>query len=260
MPLTLTSEREKYNHLLDWLGRHDQVAVAFSGGVDSTLLLKAATEVHGVTVTAFFARSLLQKAAVEERVGGQCRRFGVALRIVDCEPLSWPDFVRNGPDRCYLCKKRVYSRFLSLLPETSVLLDGTNVDDLSRDRPGLRAIKELGVRMPLVEAGLVKDEIRRISREMSLTSWDLPSESCLATRIVGGVALTPEILRAVEEAEAFLGEKGFRGCRVRLDGKTAFVTVSQGDRSRLAQSPLRHDFLKILAKLKYAKVFLDLSE
>ncbi|MFH1215993.1 MAG: ATP-dependent sacrificial sulfur transferase LarE [Pseudomonadota bacterium] len=255
----MTVEKDKYRCLLDWFSGRHSVAVAFSGGVDSTLLLKAASVVHGEAALAFFARSSLQKSGVEARVVECCRQFGVTLSIVDFDPLSWSDFTVNGPDRCYLCKKRVYSHFLSLLPQAAVLVDGTNVDDLSRDRPGLQAIKELGIRMPLVESGLAKDEIRSISKELSLASWDLPTESCLAARIVAGVPLSAELLGVVKDAESYLEKRGFRGCRVRLDGASAFVTLFQGDRYRLAQLPLREDFLEILAKLNYAKVFLDLS-
>ncbi|MCB2181099.1 MAG: ATP-dependent sacrificial sulfur transferase LarE [Desulfobulbaceae bacterium] len=253
------NETDKYRKLLSVIKESGNVAVAFSGGVDSTLLLKAAVDVCGPDTIAFFARSLLQKKAVEERVRGTCRDFGCTLRIIDFNPLSWPDFTENKANRCYLCKKKIYSGFMTSTAERYQLLDGTNVDDLSRHRPGLQAIKELGVKTPLVEAGFTKMEIRALSRKFGFSCWDLPSESCLATRVLQGV-ITPELLKIVDEGERLLAENGFYGCRLRLGPGNAYLTISQGDIVRFAASPLRDKIVAWLAKNTFAKVFLELSE
>lgn len=259
--MVIVANNDRYHRLVDLLRQKGRLAVAFSGGVDSTLVLAAAREAAGADVIALFARSRLQKEIVVQRVVSSCRQMGVTLRMVEIDPFSWPGFVANGDNRCYLCKKGIYATFLALLAKGTVLLDGTNVDDLCRHRPGLQAVRELGVWMPLVEAGLGKEEIRAVSRAMGLASWNLPSESCLATRIITGCTLEPRLLDLVEAAEAFLEGHGFAGCRVRLDGSAVFVTVPAGhQRARLAAPPLRLELANILAKGDYAKVFLDLSE
>ncbi len=154
----------------------------------------------------------------------------------------------------------MYSYLTSQLPSGYKLLDGTNIDDLKQDRPGLQAVRELQVLTPLVEAGLSKGEIRSLCREFQLSCWNLPSESCLATRIAGGLAITPELLRDVAYGENFLEERGFFGCRARLDGKSVFITLSQGDSKKFLESGLRDEVINFFAKLNYTKVFLELSE
>jgi uncharacterized protein len=251
---------EKYHCLVAALKRAGHGAVAFSGGVDSTLLLKAATEAYGADSIAIYGRSPLQKPRVLERVRQTCQELGCALQIVDLDPLSWPEFTANGDLRCYHCKKKIYSNLTSLLSSEYKLLDGTNIDDLTQDRPGLRAVRELGVLIPLVEACLSKSEIRSLCREFHLSCWNLPSESCLATRIVCGVAITPELLREAASGENFLEDRGFFGCRVRLDGKSVFISLCQGDSEKLLDRGMRDEVVNFFAKLNYTKVFLELSE
>lgn len=251
---------EKYHCLVAALRKAGHGAVAFSGGVDSTLLLKAATEAYGADALAFHARSPVQKLRIQERVRLTCQQLGCALQIVDLDPLSWSEFAANSALRCYHCKKKIYTYLTSLLPFGYKLLDGTNLDDLCQDRPGLLAVRELQVQMPLVEAGLTKREIRSLCREFQLACWNLPSESCLATRIAGGVAITPGLLQDVECGENFLEARGFPGCRVRLDGKSVFITLSHGDSNRFLKSALRDEVINFFAKLNYTKVFLELSE
>lgn len=251
---------EKYHCLVAALKRAGHGTVAFSGGVDSTLLLKAATEAYGADAVAVYVRSPLQKPRVLERVRQSCQELGCALRIVDVDPLSWPEFTANSDLRCYHCKKKMYSYLASQLPSEYKLLDGTNIDDLKQDRPGLQAVRELQVLTPLVEAGLTKGAIRSLCREFQLCCWNLPSESCLATRIAGGLAITPELLRDVAYGENFLEDRGFFGCRARFDGKSVFITLSQGDSRKFLESGLREEVINFFAKLNYTKVFLELSE
>jgi uncharacterized protein len=200
--------------------------VAFSGGIDSTLLLRAAVEVCPSQTVALFADSPLQSQVDRENIGYLVDRLGVRFMVVEITPLLWPEFVVNPPDRCYLCKKSVYRKFQTLLPHGASLLDGTNLDDLAAGRPGQRAINELGVVSPLALAGLSKVEVREVGRWLRLPNWSRPSASCLATRIPEGIAITPELLRHIEACERAVRFKGFGHIRVRLnDGRFDDVTV-----------------------------------
>lgn len=216
--------------------------VAFSGGVDSTLLLRAVVEVDPSAV-ALFADSLLQPQVDRENVRCLADWLGVQLRLVPMTPLLWPDFVANPRDRCYLCKKSVYRCFQTLLPREALLLDGTNRDDLDSCRPGQRAIDELGVVSPLALAGLPKAEVREMARRLGMPNWNRPSASCLATRIPEGFAILPELLRHVEAGEKLVSAQGFGHVRLRLNnGRPDDVTVELADQEMSALDfPARRD-------------------
>jgi len=201
--------------------------VAFSGGVDSTLLLRSVAEVDPVLAVALFADSPLQTRVDRDNVSFLADRLGVQLRVVALNPLLWPDFVANPRERCYLCKKSVYRCFQALLPPGALLFDGSNCDDLDDDdRPGRRAIAELGVVSPLAMAGLDKHEVREMARRLGLPNWNRPSGSCLATRIPTGFAILPQLLRHIEECESLVSARGFGHVRIRLtDGCPEDVTV-----------------------------------
>lgn len=204
--------------------------VAFSGGVDSSLLLKAVVEVDPSRAVALFADSPLQAQVDRENVISLAAWLGAQLRVVAISPLLWPDFVANPCERCYLCKKSTYRSFQALLPEGVLLLDGTNLDDLDAVRPGQRAIDELGVVTPLSLAGLSKAEVREAGRWLGLPNWNRPSVSCLATRIPEGFAILPELLRHVEECERLVRAEGFGHIRLRLnDGRPDDVIVELAD-------------------------------
>jgi uncharacterized protein len=200
--------------------------VAFSGGVDSTLLLRALVEVDPARGVALFADSPLQSQIDRENVGRLAAQLGAQLRVVAIAPLLRPDFVANRPDRCYLCKKALYRQFQTLLPAGTQLLDGTNCDDLAAGRPGQRAIAELGVVSPLALVGLSKAEVREMARWLGLPNWNRPSSSCLATRIPEGYLILPELLRQVEAGEQLIRIQGFGHVRLRLNnGRPEDVTV-----------------------------------
>lgn len=246
-----------------------RVALAFSGGVDSSLLLKCALDTLGVgNVLVLFARSELLPAGEIERAvrwpaeNGYPR--GVELEVIDLHPLGWKEFSRNGEDRCYFCKHRIYTLFRERMEtgDISCLVDGTNADDLKGYRAGLRAIHELGVRMPLVEAGLDKADVRALSRQLGLATWDRPAASCLATRIPTGMAVTSERLRKIADLEEGLERFGLTGCRVRLradrqDGVQ--VEIRNRDFAVLADSGVRLALLRYLQQNGVGKVLLDLA-
>ncbi|MDR0361551.1 MAG: ATP-dependent sacrificial sulfur transferase LarE [Planctomycetota bacterium] len=212
---------EKYRALRRRLAEFTRIAVAFSGGVDSSLLLWVAKDETPGGVVAFVADSVFLPDA--ERAAAQtfARELRADARFVPFDPLSLPDLRSNRPERCYICKKELMTRLLGEAKKErcDVLLDGTNVDDLSDDRPGLRAIRELGILSPLAEAGLTKRDVRGLSRDLGLSGYDRPALSCLATRFPTGVELTEKALRRIDAGETLLRSPGFASLRVRdLDG------------------------------------------
>ena len=236
------------------------MAIAYSGGSDSSLLLSIAADVLGGRAVGIMAKSVLQAAHEVRDAVRFAGRLGIQLEQVDLDPLSWPNFCENCRDRCYICKKKMYASFLATIPAGVVLMDGTNIDDLSTDRPGLRAIRELLVRMPLVEAGLSKSEVRMLSKELGLVTWDLPSSSCLATRISRGKKITLEKLDLVEKGERYLVSLGFSGCRTRLAGNGVVITLIKEDFDRIVSDEMRLKVINFFENLNMPKVFLDLSE
>lgn len=218
---------DKTTRLRSILQAHGRVAVAFSGGTDSSLLAKCALDTLGAgNVLLLFGESALLPSREIDRVIHWSSRNGyprgVAMVRLEVHPLRWKEFVVNAEDRCYSCKFRLYSLFREQLEKhgVSVLLDGTNTDDLKSHRPGLRAIHQLGVQTPLVQAGFDKADVRQLSQQLGLTDWDQPSASCLATRIPCGMPITVERLRQIEQWEEELRRFGFVGCRVRLENET----------------------------------------
>ena len=194
----------KYRRLENLLGQYGKVAVAFSGGADSNFLLAVSCKILGpAQVRAFHASSILLSQEEEAQIEPLCRNLGCKLQTFHFEPLSWPEFIANPPDRCYLCKKHIYQTFKddSVVSQGGYqLLDGTNFDDLATDRPGLKAIPEFEVRTPLAEANLTKKEIRKLSRDMRLATWDKPSSSCFATRIPAGTTIDLKKIRFLKNS------------------------------------------------------------
>lgn len=246
-----------------------RVGVAFSGGADSSLLLRAAVAaLGGENVLALYVRSCLQTRKEEERAVSWPQRHmcSVRLRLIDVQPLDWQDFTVNPPERCYYCKRRSYSRLLELLTEEEgieVLLDGTNADDRQQGeagRPGLRAITELAVQTPLADCGLSKAEVRELSRELSLDTWEQPSGSCLATRIPAGVTITAARLQQVAAMEQMLADAGFLGCRTKLlDEQTICLQLAAKDIEQQSALAALRKLRDLLARIGAEKIFLDLD-
>ena len=234
-----------------------RIALAFSGGVDSAYLLYAATAA-GADVTAYYVHSAFQPEFELRDAQRLASELGAKMRVIELDVLSDDAVTANPADRCYHCKKRIFTAIVRAAREDGyeVLIDGTNASDDASDRPGIRALRELAVRSPLRECGITKVRVREMSREAKLFTWDKPAYACLATRIPTGEMITAEKLKKTEQAEEFLKSLGFVDFRVRLMGESAKLQV------RAEQFPLLTEKrTEILAGLKplYANILLDLE-
>lgn len=212
---------------------HPRTVIAFSGGVDSTWLLYEAVRA-GADVCACFVQSPFQPAAALGRAQALAAQIGAPLSVLTLDPLEDAHIRANPPERCYLCKRMIFTRMLAFAAQREIpaVLDGTNASDDPNDRPGMRALAELGVLSPLREAGLTKTEIRRRMREAGLPGWERPSDSCLATRVKTGQALALPLLQRIDRAEAALAALGFSGLRVRVAGNAARIELPDGQLER----------------------------
>ena len=236
-------------------------AVAFSSGVDSTFLLRVAHEVLGDRVIAVTARSRSFPKRELDEAAAFCRSEGVRHEILDSEELDIPGFVANPPDRCYHCKKALFGKLIAFaqMNGLAAVLEGSNVDDDGDYRPGLRAIRELGVRSPLHDAGLTKAEIRALSKRMGLPTADKPSFACLASRFSYGERITAAGLERVERAEQWLRDAGLglTQLRVRSHGDMARIEVPPADIPRIAARA--EEIAAALQSFGFAYVALDLQ-
>ena len=243
--------------LKQFFEEHPEVAIAFSGGVDSAYLLYAAKR-YGKRVKAYYVKTAFQPQFELEDAQRLAEELSAEIEVLKVDILCQSIIVNNPADRCYHCKKELFSRILEASQEDgfSVLLDGTNASDEASDRPGMRAIAELSVRSPLRECGLTKAEIRRLSKEAGLFTHDKPAYACLATRIPTGECITEEKLLRTEQAEGYLSRMGLRDFRVRSQGNSAKIQVTETDLALLMQH--REDILSELKK-HYTSVMLDLE-
>jgi len=233
--------------------------VAYSGGVDSTLVLRVAVEELGNRVLAATALSPLHPERERLEARRLAEGLGAELIEVPTDELLRPEFISNGPDRCYWCKRWMFERLRLIAKREDLdwVVDGSNLDDLTDYRPGNRAREELGVRSPLQEAGLGKREVRLLSRELDLPTWNKPSQSCLATRVPQGVPITAELLRRVERAEELLLAMGLRQVRVRHHGDIARIEVDAVEMERAVRC--RAQIVGAMKGLGYTYVALDLQ-
>jgi uncharacterized protein len=252
----------KRDRLLAILGELPGVAVAFSGGIDSTVVAKAAALALGekaVAVTADSPSVPRSELAIAREVASL---IGIRHVIVNTAEFENPDYLKNGGDRCFHCKNELYSRIETLLPQLGVpiMVSGANLDDRGDYRPGLAAAAEHGVRHPLQEAGFTKADVRELALHWELPTWDKPASPCLSSRLAPGLAVTPERTKRVEDAESYLRSLGLRECRVRYhEGDLARVEVPLGELPRFASLEIRTNLSREFHRLGFKFVTLDLD-
>jgi uncharacterized protein len=254
--------KDKYNSLQEILRTLDKVVVAYSGGVDSTFLLKVAVDTLGSeNVLACISAGIAEPSSQLARAQKLADQIGARLEVIDTDELSDPKYTANKADRCFHCKSHICKVLLDIAKEKnySQVIFGTNYDDLDDFRPGNRAIKVFGIRSPLAEAGLTKNEIRRLSRELNLPTADLPSSPCLASRINYGLEVTEQRLTQVDRAEEFLRSLGLVEFRVRHHDTIARIEVNQQDIQKVTAEPLRSKIIEKLKSLGFKFVTVDLQ-
>ncbi len=255
------SARDKERNLIALLGAHRPLMVAFSGGVDSTYLLAVAHRVLGADVVAATARGVLYPVAQTTAARALAARLGVEQICFDHDMLSCEAFTRNGADRCYVCKDRLFSAIRTLAATRAIahVVHGATLDDRSDYRPGHRAAAEHRILAPLAECGLGKAEIRELSRDMGLETWNQPARACLAASIAYGLSIDRSRLAQVAAAEAALEELGIHGGRVRHHGDTARIEVAPEHFGTLLAESARLGLVRALRSLGFAFVTLDLE-
>lgn len=250
-----------YTKLKSFLADMGGAVIGYSGGVDSTLLAKAATDALGERALCVLVDScLVPRAEIEDAVA-RAEQMGLNLLKIEIDPLAADNVPENTAERCYFCKKAVFGTLCGIAGERGLpcVLDGSNADDESDYRPGTRATAELGVRSPLKELGLTKELVRAISREIHLPTWNKPSFACLASRIPYGTPLTREVLSQVENAESVLRVLGFQQFRVRHHGNVARIELMPLEMDRLIAPTVRKHVVDEFRAIGYAYVALDLA-
>ena len=252
---------DKLERLKEILGESSGVLVAFSGGVDSTFLLKVAHMVLGERAVALTASSPTAPPGELEAAEELARLVGCRHIVISSHELDNPSFTQNPVNRCYFCKDELYrvSRLQADGLEISTVVDGTNLDDLKDHRPGLKAAKEWRIRHPLVEAGMAKEEIRRYSRELNLPSWNKPAIACLSSRFPYGIEINVERLQKIAACERFLQELRFREFRVRYHGELVRIEVAPEEIQRFFEPGTREAIVEKFKEVGFSFVSLDLQ-
>lgn len=252
-------QEKKYTELAEYLRDLGSAAVAFSGGVDSSFLLKAAKEALGENVVAVTVQSSLLSAREFEETVKFCGKYEIRQIVCPYDALSVEGLAENTKERCYLCKKTFFKKVKELAGKQGIqhILEGSNLDDEGDYRPGMRAVKELGIDSPLRKFGFTKADIRRLAREQGLSVWDKPSSACLASRIAYGEKLTGEKLSMIEQSEDYLHQAGFSQVRVRMHGSLARIEALPEElpelfrqREKIAEALQNYGFTYVSVDLK----------
>ena len=253
--------RQKYERLLGILKELESVIVAFSGGVDSTFLAKAAKDALGDKALLVTADSETYPASELEESRRLARHLGMRHLVIETRELDNPEYARNAPNRCFFCKEELFTKLGPLAAREGMahLVYGANMDDLGDHRPGMEAAKRMGVRAPLIEAEFWKTEIRELSREFDLPTWDKPSFACLSSRFQYGDGITSEKLRQVDAAEAFVRSLGFKQFRVRHHDRLARLEIAREEMARLWEDDIRDSIVERFRELGYLYVSVDLQ-
>jgi uncharacterized protein len=258
-PAELAAGRDR---LLAILAGYGRTAVAFSGGIDSTVVAQAAQMALGDRAVAVTGVSDSLASGELDEARALARRMGIRHEVIATHEFSDPEYLRNAPDRCYHCKTELYSRLVAMRDEldVDVIASGANMDDLGDYRPGLQAAAEHAIRHPLQEAGLGKDAIRALARAWGLPTWAKPASPCLSSRIAYGEEVTPERVHMIDAAEQWLESRGLKLLRVRYHkGDLARIEVPVEELARLASDSVRHELVPAFRALGFKFVTLDLE-
>ena len=255
--------KQKFQNLLLNLNSLDSIAVAFSGGVDSSVLARAAVEARGDKAIALCAVSPSMPEREPERIANLAREIGISLHFVYTDELTIPDYRKNPKNRCYFCKKNILQHLLDAAKSKGIttLVEGSNADDALDFRPGAKAVEEFNVVSPLADAGFTKADIRELARFWGLSVAERPSSPCLSSRIAYGVEITEARLRKIDKAESFLAQQGVSPLRVRLfPNDVAVIETSSDWIVKLAQDETRQPITEYFQSLGFSRILLSLTE
>lgn len=256
----MTDLNSKYNHLKNIILDYKTVLVAYSGGVDSTFLAKVAYDTLKDNAIAVTIRSAMNPKHELYEAREFINQIGIKHLEIDADEFNNKDFIKNDKDRCYYCKKELFKKLKNLASQKNLnfVIEGSNIDDTSDYRPGLKAISELGIKSPLIQSNFTKSEIRALSKNLNLPTWDKPSFACLASRIPYGTQISYDILKMIEEAELYLINLGFKQLRVRYHNNLARIELLQQDIKKIFENGLQNQIYDKFKQIGFIYVTIDI--